>query len=328
MALQSSGAISLLDIANEFGGTAPHAINEYYGAASGIPTSGTIALSNFYGASAISWDLSVISYTNKVFNTGSNRFGLDFKPDSSQMFLSNSVTIQTYTLSTPGDVTTATLTATGSSIISALPDPQPQEAAGYGGPSYSIRGFKFNPTGTILTVWSGERTLYQFTLSTPWNTSSSSISYLNWHWIGGLGSYAENLAFDDNGTISWIPVFPNSSYTWYRGYGSNYTIYGVIPKNVSLTNLYYARNPVFKTDGTKVFMISRETAGATWTLITEHSLSTPFDMETITSTPTASYDTAVNPVFAAHVNGFWINPGGKALYINDYSTSKVHQFSL
>jgi hypothetical protein len=30
MALQSSGAISLNDIATEFGGTTPHSLSEYY----------------------------------------------------------------------------------------------------------------------------------------------------------------------------------------------------------------------------------------------------------------------------------------------------------
>ena len=52
MALQSSGAISLADVASEFGGSTPHRLSEYYGAASGIPSSGTISLSDFYGASA------------------------------------------------------------------------------------------------------------------------------------------------------------------------------------------------------------------------------------------------------------------------------------
>lgn len=52
MPIQNSGSISLLDIANEFGGTAPHSLSEYYGAASGIPASGAIQLDDFYGASA------------------------------------------------------------------------------------------------------------------------------------------------------------------------------------------------------------------------------------------------------------------------------------
>lgn len=60
MAIKSSGFISFDEIVAEFGGTAPHAINEYYrggsevgdtAANSGIPTSGAISLSNFYSAS-------------------------------------------------------------------------------------------------------------------------------------------------------------------------------------------------------------------------------------------------------------------------------------
>lgn len=52
MALQSSGAISLANVQTEFGGSAPTSISEYYAAASGVPASGTISLSDFYGASA------------------------------------------------------------------------------------------------------------------------------------------------------------------------------------------------------------------------------------------------------------------------------------
>lgn len=51
MTLQSSGAISINDIVGEFGGTAPHGLTEYYGAAPGIPTSGAISIGDFYGAS-------------------------------------------------------------------------------------------------------------------------------------------------------------------------------------------------------------------------------------------------------------------------------------
>jgi hypothetical protein len=53
MALQSSGQITLQNIATEFGGTAPHSLTEYYAAATGIPASGVISIQDFYGASAI-----------------------------------------------------------------------------------------------------------------------------------------------------------------------------------------------------------------------------------------------------------------------------------
>lgn len=61
MALQASGTISISDIAAEFGGSAPHSLSEYYrggglvpdtGTNSGVPTSGAISLSDFYGAEA------------------------------------------------------------------------------------------------------------------------------------------------------------------------------------------------------------------------------------------------------------------------------------
>jgi len=52
VALQTSGQISLKNIADEFGDTAPHSMSEFYGAASGVPTSGAISIGNFYGKSS------------------------------------------------------------------------------------------------------------------------------------------------------------------------------------------------------------------------------------------------------------------------------------
>ena len=51
MALPSSGPISLWQIAQEFGGTAPHSLSEYYGMAAGVPAAGAISLAHFYGKS-------------------------------------------------------------------------------------------------------------------------------------------------------------------------------------------------------------------------------------------------------------------------------------
>ena len=51
MAIQNTGQIKITDVSGEFGGSAPHALSEYYGAATGVPNSGQIALSDFYGTS-------------------------------------------------------------------------------------------------------------------------------------------------------------------------------------------------------------------------------------------------------------------------------------
>jgi hypothetical protein len=86
MGLQSSGSISLSDIAGEFGGSTPHSLSEYYDAASGIPANGQISLSDFYGTSAMtpvvfanltSYDIAVtyVSNLNKVVFALKDVFG-------------------------------------------------------------------------------------------------------------------------------------------------------------------------------------------------------------------------------------------------------------
>ncbi len=68
MALQTSGSISLSQIANEFNDTAPHSLSEQYGAASGIPSSGAISFSDFYGATSTTTH--TVSPTATIFTSG------------------------------------------------------------------------------------------------------------------------------------------------------------------------------------------------------------------------------------------------------------------
>jgi hypothetical protein len=52
MPLQSTGPISLADIAAEFSDAPPHSLSEFYGIAAGLPTTGAIGIQSFYGLSA------------------------------------------------------------------------------------------------------------------------------------------------------------------------------------------------------------------------------------------------------------------------------------
>ena len=80
MALASSGTLSINDIAGEFGGSSnPESLSEFYRggsrvpnspANSSIPTSGTIAISNFYNGSASS---DIITGTGVSITTGSGK---------------------------------------------------------------------------------------------------------------------------------------------------------------------------------------------------------------------------------------------------------------
>lgn len=55
-AIQSSGSISLSEIQSAHGGSNPISLSEYYSADTGVPTSGAIDVSDFYGTAAIEID--------------------------------------------------------------------------------------------------------------------------------------------------------------------------------------------------------------------------------------------------------------------------------
>lgn len=108
MALQSSGTITMAQIQTEFGGSNPASLNEYYRGGSyvpdtstnsGIPTSGTIDMADFYGGANFSPDL--VSTVNCGVSSASNKQGfytirgfetaggpLGSLPDSSLLFTS------------------------------------------------------------------------------------------------------------------------------------------------------------------------------------------------------------------------------------------------
>lgn len=67
MTLQASGPISLANVQTEYGGANPIAISEYYGVPGGLPASGTISLSNFYGKSNFlaTWSGDSIAYNTE-----------------------------------------------------------------------------------------------------------------------------------------------------------------------------------------------------------------------------------------------------------------------
>ena len=74
MTIQTSGEISITDLVSEFGGTAPHAIQEYYKGGSivddnsgttNVPASGEISLTDFYGA----YKCTTIAITTQLLST-------------------------------------------------------------------------------------------------------------------------------------------------------------------------------------------------------------------------------------------------------------------
>lgn len=102
MTLQSSGTIKLSEIQTEFGGTNPISISEYYGADTGVPSSGVIDMSDFYGTSSAS---PVVVAGNSASDTeflgGTARAYLTAATDGSVAGLGDSVTADEWYTGSP-----------------------------------------------------------------------------------------------------------------------------------------------------------------------------------------------------------------------------------
>ena len=86
MALQSSGPISLLDIQNELGGSNPISLSEYYGSATGVPASGTLGLSTFYGKiKPVNFNVTIVQCMDAnatIFYDGAGSFYIESREPS------------------------------------------------------------------------------------------------------------------------------------------------------------------------------------------------------------------------------------------------------
>ena len=126
----------------------------------------------------------VDSYAVNSQLTG-NPYGLDFKTDGTEMYVTDSATsnVQQYTLSTGFDVSTASHTRTFDTS---------RDDTGH--------GIRFKPDGTKMYVVSGvsDRT-DQFSLSTAWNISTASFDSVSLDHSSN-NTAPEDLVFNDDGT--------------------------------------------------------------------------------------------------------------------------------
>jgi hypothetical protein len=87
MTLPASGPITFLQLQGEFGGSTPITMTEYYGADTGIPTSGQISMSQFYGKSAAD-PLTYLGSSNNVDNAAISLTGMGLQQGDLVIFYS------------------------------------------------------------------------------------------------------------------------------------------------------------------------------------------------------------------------------------------------
>ena len=211
MALPSSGAISLSEIASQYGGTAPHSLKDYYrngtegvpdtASTQNIPTSGAIGLKDFYGSSESS-NRDIRVWMSYLFNE--NGFGVTSQSStaapSSISASANAVAWQPVFRAGTGFITSASIsisqnedvTAYNNNVVlyggtssSAVTNVVAAWNAGYNGSTGGARGYSitWNADGTISAITNTSNT-YNYGIITWATDNVSAANSAGYTWFG------------------------------------------------------------------------------------------------------------------------------------------------
>lgn len=139
------------------------------------------------------WDLSTATDVSKTFNVSSQEAsvsGIFFRPDGTHLYVVGSTAdrVFDYTLSTPWDVTTATI----------------NEENLYVGRDGSPAGMSFKPDGSKVYVNGSATTkIYEYTLATPWDLSTG-VYEDKYFSIYSAPSNAKGLYFSPDGEYFFV----------------------------------------------------------------------------------------------------------------------------
>ena len=214
--------------------------------------------------------------------------GINFNPDGTRMYITNreddlSAYIIEYSLTTPFDISTATISFTGG---------RPKGTAltcaaeGVGQMNYP-HSIEFNPDGTRMFITTNEGIgsfsfgVWQFKLTTPWDSTTLVCEKIYEIAIGDENQL-RTLAFKPDGTRMFIGGIKNDKLRQYDLANPFDLRSGVTPGGTSDsldsadTNM---RNIQFNPDGTQLFFAGNEN-----TRMNKYSLSTAYDITTLSST--------------------------------------------
>ena len=193
-------------------------------------------------------------------------WGIAFSSDGTKMFIVGTTadTVYQYTLSTPWNVSTATY-ASLSILVSA------QET--------SPSGLAFSSDGTkMFIVGSGTDTVYQYTLSTPWNVSTATYASLSKS-VTAQDTAPRALAFSSDGTKMFI-VGSGTDTVYQYTLSTPWNVSTATYASLSILVSAQETSPsglAFSSDGTKMFIV-----GSGTDTVYQYTLSTPWNVSTAT----------------------------------------------
>lgn len=209
MPVTSSGIISLSgDIVAEFGGTAPHALSEYYRGAgvvgstnTNVPTTGALAFSDFYGSQAIANRDIRVQMTYNAGHTYSALGVTSANSTAAPQSYSGSLLNNSFTIYSPVfRAGTGYLGQNLSFTFQQNEDAQPTSLTLYGGTSDSA-------VNDVVFAWSGGYN------SGGGGSKSYSLVYNS---DGSIASLTQTGALYNSGIISLNTQTINSNHRWYQ----------------------------------------------------------------------------------------------------------------
>ncbi|MBI3494810.1 PD40 domain-containing protein, partial [Candidatus Saccharibacteria bacterium] len=238
--------------------------------------------------------------------------GFRFNDTGSKMYVIGTTAdkVWQYTLSTPYDVTTATINAgTDFKLISA------QET--------NAGGLNFNTTGTkMYVIGTTSDKVWQYTLSTPFDVTTATINAgTDFKSIVTQDSTSSDVTFNDDGTKMYV-IGSGNDKVWQYTLSSAFDVTTATINAGTDFKYIGTQDPVatgvkFNDDGTKMCIIGQTSDG-----VNEFSLSTPYDVTT-----------AKQPVFSVSSqdnipNDIVFNSDGTNMYILGRTNRVVYQYSL
>jgi outer membrane autotransporter protein len=261
---------------------------------------------------------------SKVITTDTNGVrGINFNPDGSIMYITRRIAnedafITQYSLSTPFDISTATKSSS-------------TQLVGDGGSVDQMRlphaiEFKSDGTKIFVTTNKDPTSVYQYKLTTPWDTSTLEYEVAVEVDLdgGGTEDQVRALTFKPDGTRMFIggrDLHKIREYILSTPFD--------LTSGVSVGSLSASledadnnmRNIQFNSDGTILYIGGNENNN-----MNKYTLSTPWDVTTISSTPT-SYDLGNDdsPRRFSNMRGFIFAANFTKLFVtNDNDTSGVN----
>ena len=324
--LSDGSLVSTVDNPNAYGTSSGDqfgysvAMNDTHAVVGSIYESDGLGKAYIFGASVAApvssgWsvDLSNITYDNVSYTIADNLdntpYQIVFNDDGTKMYVmgGNNGRVLTYPLSTAFDLSTISALS-GLFTVSSSQETGPTSLA-------------FNTDGTKMYILGyGSANIHQYTLSTAFQVTTSSVSYDNVSFsVSNQELYPMNLVFNTDGTKMYVNGFNNTIYEYVLT--TAFDVSSASFNNASFsgateaTGLFGFR---FNQDGTKIYWVSNQSDA-----VYQYSLATAFDVSTI------SYDSVSYSILSEDretLDLAFSNDGTK-MYISGNYADTVHQYS-